>query len=164
MSCSLLLLLLSWPWALAETITMPTTTYTPTSSQIGYSASINGSNNGTINLPITFSTGAGSTVLRVLNLPIGIYIATVSFMLNQPTDIVNNTAIPTVTVSGATSYINVLRMNGPTSTSTSSYRSSGSFTGGFQVTSASNSYVVVLSTLVGSIICNESYFSYTRIA
>jgi hypothetical protein len=86
-------------------------------------------------------------------------------MLNQPTDVVNNTIIPSsVTVSGATSYINILRMNGPTSSAAGSYRSSGSFTGGFQVTSATNSYVVLLATINGSCTCNESYFSYTRIA
>jgi len=144
-------------------ITVPSATYTPISSQIGYSASINQSNNASINLPSSFSTG-GTTVLRVVNLPIGIYIATVSFQLTQPTDTVNNTALPTITVSGATSYINVLRFNGPTSTLNASYRSAGVFTGGYQVTSATNSYVVQLSTLMGTITCFDSFFSYTRIA
>ena len=143
-------------------ITVPTATYTPTISQIGYSASIASSNNSSITLPITFTT-TGSTVLRVVNLPIGIYIATASFQIHNPTDVVLNCAVPVATISGATSYINLLRFNGPTSTS-GSYRSCGVFTGGYQVTSSTNSYEVALNTFSGNITCILSYFSYTRIA
>jgi len=149
---------------LSKPITLPSTTYTPSTTQLGYSASITGSNNASITLPINnIGASPGSVVLRVVDLPIGIYIATVSFQVHRPTDIVNNTVVPTATTAtNVTSHINLLRFNGPTVNS-GSYRSCGVFTGGFKVTSATNTYAVSLYTFSGVIDCIESYFSYTKI-
>jgi hypothetical protein len=147
-------------------IIMPTTTYTPLSTQLGFMSNNLGSNNSSVTFPINgISTGTGSTVIRMVNMPIGLYMVTISIQVRNPSDIVNNTIIPgAITTTNVSTFINLERFNGPSSSLNASYRSCGVFSGGFQVLAASNTYVVNIATLSGTIDCNEAYFQYTRIA
>jgi hypothetical protein len=82
---------------LSKGLTLPSTTYTAGTGQLGYKANITGSNNASITLPVTLIS-ASTAVLRVVNLPIGYYIGTVSLAISNAT-----VANDTITVSGSVS-------------------------------------------------------------
>jgi len=147
--------------SLSKGLTLPTTTYTATTGQIGYNATINGSNNASITLPVTLIT-TSTVVLRVVNLPIGYYIGTVSLAISNAT-VANDTITVSGSVSGCLSEIQLLRFMGPLIGGTA-IRAAGVFTGGFQVTSATSTYTVSISVNTGSVSAFDTFFSYVRIA
>jgi len=150
---------LSGPVTIDSAFTLPSTTYTPSTSQLGYM----GLTAGTYTYPILCNTTA-SQVLRVINIPIGFYIVTVSIGTNQAA-VLNETLIASLTTStNCTSYINFTRFNGPLQITSANHRSLGTFSGGVKFTSSTNTFIVSLATVVSTIQCNEAYFSYTRIA
>ena len=146
---------------LSKGLTLPSTTYTAGTGQLGYKATITGSNNGSITLPVTLIS-ASTAVLRVVNLPIGYYIGTVSLAISNAT-VANDTITVSGSVSGCSSDINLLRFMGPLVGGTA-IRAAGVFTGGFQVTSVTSTYTVSISVNSGSVSAFDTFFSYVRIA
>jgi len=144
-------------------LTLPSTTYTTTTDQLGYMAKITGSNNTpNITLPITLVGTTSTTILRVTNLPIGYYMATVTISIHTATS-ANDTIAVSDTVSGLTSYINLVRFAGP-GINGAANRSCATFSGGIKIASATSSYVVNVSTQTGTVTVFDSTFSYVRIA
>ena len=144
-------------------LTCGTTTYTPSTSQLGYMGLFIGSNNTSITLPVASITTTYIPVLRVVNLPIGFYIVCVSVSINSATS-ANDTIKTSFTGSGLTNYINFFDFVGTGLTGSSTSHSGTSFTGGVMITASTNSFVVNLRTATGTIGCYDSSFSYTRIA
>jgi hypothetical protein len=147
----------------SQGLTFPSTTYTTLTGQLGYMAIINGSNNTpNITLPISLVGTTSTVVLRVTNLPIGYYMATVTISINTATS-PGDTISVTDSVSGLTSYINLVRFAGPI-VGGSAIRSAGVFSGGIKITSLTSSYVVNVATQTGTVTVFDSSFSYVRIA
>ena len=114
-------------------------------------------------LPITLVGTTSTVVLRVVNLPIGYYMATITIAIHSPTSAGDTIAV-TDTVSGLTSYINLVRFAGPTLSGGTGNRASAVYSGGIKITLATNSYVVNVSTQTGTITVFDTFFSYVRIA
>jgi hypothetical protein len=138
-------------------ITLPTTTYTPGTTQLGYMANTAGTLGGNISLTTT-----AVPVLRVSNLAIGLYIVTVTLSVNSASSS-TETLNPTLTTNtNITNFIEYARFAGPTTTG-SANRCVGTFSGGIRVTSATNVYEVSLATINATANFLEGAFVYTKI-
>ena len=148
----------------SQGLTFPSTSYATGTGQLGYMANIQGSTNGSITLPVASIGNVTSvSVLRVLNLPIGYYMVTVSIAVSNATSAGDTITLTESTTTGLTSVIKLLRFAGPI-VGGSAIRSAGVFTGGIRITSSTNEYVINAITQTGTVSVVDSYYTYIRIA
>jgi hypothetical protein len=134
-------------------ITLTSTSYSPTSAQLGYFVS---SVNGTPSSPITTTT----SVSTFTNLAIGIYVVSFEATLNTFTSA--TTSI--IQTQYTTTNCSISLGNNQYVGSSVLERCGISLTGILKCTSATNSCSLILSSSAGSFIVNNSNNSYIKIA
>jgi hypothetical protein len=141
-------------------ITMPTTTYTPASTQLGYISS-KFSNASTVSLPASVYT----TVLTLSNIPIGIYIIVFAVTINGPSSATTYASFTSI-ATNCTLTIPLSDMS-PAGGTASTNHQGGSFTGFLNVSSSTNSLAYTVNPKTGgtaSVSTGDAQACYMRIA
>ena len=140
-------------------ITCGSSTYTPTTSQIGYtSAKI--TNASAVSLPASTAT----TVITISNIPIGNYIVIFSVSVNSPSS-ATTYATPSATTTGGTLVMPFSDMS-PAGGTASTNHQGGSYTGFFNASSSTNSIAFLVNPKAGgtaSVAIGDGQTCYMRI-